>query len=60
MYPVKIDEDYITRQLLADNERFPFGIEKDITYRQLSLFDDVNFKPPREDFIQIISQQNNI
>jgi len=43
MYPVKIDEDYITRQLLQVHEKLPYGVEKDITYRQLSLFDDVNF-----------------
>ncbi len=39
MYNTKIDEDYITRNLLAEHEKLPF--DKDgITYRQLSLFDD--------------------
>jgi len=56
MYPIKIDEDFITRQLLASNERMPFGIDKDITYRQLSLFDDVNFQPDMHDQIKILSQ----
>jgi len=56
MYPIKIDENFITRQLLASGERLPFGIEKDITYRQLSLFDDVNFMPNKEQQIQILSQ----
>jgi len=49
MYPVKLDEDFISRQLLAVKERLPFGIEKDITYKQLSLFDDVNFKLANHD-----------
>lgn len=41
MYNTKIEEDYITRNLLAEHERLPF--DKDgITYRQLSLFDDLN------------------
>lgn len=44
MYPVKIEEDFITRQLVALKDQSPLGIDKDITYRQLSLFDDVNFK----------------
>jgi len=43
MYPVKIEEDFITRQLVALKDQPPLGIDKDITYRQLSLFDDVNF-----------------
>lgn len=45
MYPVKIEEDFITRQLVALKDQPPLGIDKDITYRQLSLFDDVNFRP---------------
>ena len=43
MYPIKIDEDFITRELLSTKDRLPFGIDKDITYRQLSLFDDMKF-----------------
>ncbi len=39
MYHTKIEEDYITRNLLAEHEKLPF--DKDgMTYRQLSLFDD--------------------
>ena len=39
MYNTKIEEDYITRNLLASHEKLPF--DKDgMTYRQLSLFDD--------------------
>ena len=42
MYPVKIEEDYITRNLLNVKERLPEGAG-DMTFRQLSLFDDVRF-----------------
>lgn len=42
MYPVRIEEDYITRKLLNTKERLPEGMDG-MTYRQLSLFDDVNF-----------------
>ncbi len=39
MYKTKLEEDYITRNLLSVHERLPF--DKDgVTYRQLSLFDD--------------------
>ncbi len=44
MYPIKMEEDFITRQLVALKDQIPTGIDKDITYRQLSLFDDVNFQ----------------
>ena len=39
MYPVKIDEDYILRNLLSVGEKLPFEANG---YRQLSLFDDYN------------------
>lgn len=39
MYPTKIEEDYITRNLLNVKERLPFD-PSGVTYRQLSLFDD--------------------
>ena len=42
MYPTKIEEDYITRNLLNVKERLPFDADG-VTYRQLSLFDDFNF-----------------
>lgn len=41
MYPVRIDEDYITRNLLNTKERLPEGADG-LTFRQLSLFDDMN------------------
>ncbi len=38
-YPVKIEEDYITRNLLYHKEKLPFDLNG-IKYQQLSLFDD--------------------
>ncbi len=40
MYPVRIEEDYITRQLLADKTQIPREIRQ-AGYEQLSLFDTV-------------------
>ena len=42
MYPTKIEEDYIMRNLLDVKEKLPEGV-RGMTYRQLSLFDDVRF-----------------
>lgn len=39
MYPTKLDEDYIVRNMLAPGEQLPVH-SSEITYRQLSLFDD--------------------
>ncbi len=39
MYPTKLEEDYITRNLLSIHERLPFD-QSGITYKQLSLLDD--------------------
>ena len=39
MYPTKLEEDYITRNLLSIHEKLPFD-QSGITYRQLSLLDD--------------------
>lgn len=45
MYNTKIEEDYITRNLLNIKEKLPF--DKDgVTYKQLSLFDDMGFPTP--------------
>lgn len=38
MYPVRLDEDYITRQLLSDQTQIPKEI-RNAGYEQLSLFD---------------------
>ncbi|MCL2050907.1 MAG: putative DNA modification/repair radical SAM protein [Lachnospiraceae bacterium] len=45
MYNTRIEEDYITRNLLTVKERLPFDRDG-ITFKQLSLFDDMNFQPP--------------
>lgn len=37
---LKVEEDYITRSLLADNTDVMRGFGERVTYRQLSLFDD--------------------
>lgn len=42
MYPTKLDEDYICRNLLSDRTQIPRELRHE-SYRQLSLFDDVNF-----------------
>ena len=42
MYPTKLEEDYIARNLLNTRERLPEGVGG-MTYRQMSLFDDVRF-----------------
>lgn len=42
MYPVRMDQDYIARNLLDAGERLPKEIQN-MNYRQLSLFDDVRF-----------------
>lgn len=44
MYPTKIEENYITNQLLNVKEKLPRHlIDPGITYEQLSLFDHKNF-----------------
>ena len=45
MYPVKLDEDYIVRNLTDVQERVQFGSDG-MTYRQMSLFDDGSFAQP--------------
>ncbi|HKM04255.1 MAG TPA: putative DNA modification/repair radical SAM protein [Lachnospiraceae bacterium] len=42
MYNTKIEEDYITRNLLSIKEKLPFD-RNHVTYKQLSLFDDQTF-----------------
>jgi len=42
MYPIKVEENFITRNLLNVKERLPFELGQDVTYRQLSLFDDMH------------------
>ena len=40
MYPTKLEEDYIARNLIDRKEKLPFDRDG-MTYRQLSLFDDM-------------------
>ena len=47
MYPVRLEEDYITRNLLYEKERLPFDRDG-VSYRQLSLFDDYHFAQSKE------------
>lgn len=42
MYPIKLDADAITRNLLSTKEKLPREI-REMNYQQLSLFDDVSF-----------------
>ena len=42
MYPIRMDEDYITRNLLNTKEKLPEGA--DGSFRQLSLFDDMGIE----------------
>ena len=42
MYPVKIEEDYISRHLVGEERRSVWDISSSNTYRQLSLFDDTS------------------
>lgn len=43
MYPVRLEEDYIARNLLETKEKLPAEV-RNLGYRQLSLFDDVRFR----------------
>lgn len=45
MYPVKLEEDYIVRNLTDDKDRIKFGSDG-MTYKQMSLFDDGAFSKP--------------
>lgn len=45
MYPTKLDEDYIVRNLTTDKDRIKFGSDG-MTYKQMSLFDDGSFSMP--------------
>lgn len=52
MYPTKIDEDYIARNLLNVGERLPEGINASgSSYKQLSLFDYDTFNRFNKDII---------
>lgn len=52
MYPTKLEEDYITRNLLSIHEKLPFD-QSGITYKQLSLLDD------RTENVRMLQQSDN-
>lgn len=58
MYPVKLEEDYIVRNLTDKKVRTSFGSDG-MTYRQMSLFDDGFFQTeiPREERAQTVLGQ---
>lgn len=45
MYPTKLEEDYIVRNLTSEKDRVRFGSDG-MSYRQMSLFDDGAFQRP--------------
>ncbi len=44
MYPIQVNENYITNALIGDEQRNRYQIEHHNSYKQLSLFDDYNMK----------------
>lgn len=57
MYPFKIEENFITSHIIGEEKRQVWELEHHNTYRQLSLFDDMNLTvmPTREDAFSIVS-----
>ena len=53
MYRTRLDEDYITRNLLNTKERLPDTVSG-MTYRQLSLFDDMNYDYSSHDAVRSV------
>ncbi len=58
MYPTRLEEDYIVRNLTSENDRVQFGSDG-MSYRQMSLFDDgqYNIKPDAGDVCQVVTGQ---
>ncbi len=52
MYPTKLEEDYIVRNLTTDKDRIRFGSDG-MTYKQMSLFDDNLYSMPIEPMEQL-------
>lgn len=51
LYPVRMEEDYLARQLIDSREKLPFEADR-FTYRQLSLFDDRRFVRDQQDYVR--------
>ena len=58
MYPTKLDENYIVRNLTDEKQRIQFGSDG-MSYRQMSLFDDGLFvgMPAMDDRLRVVSGQ---
>ncbi|MCI8673451.1 MAG: putative DNA modification/repair radical SAM protein [Lachnospiraceae bacterium] len=48
MYPIKIDETFITHNLIQSEQKKNWQVAQDMTYQQLSLFDDFHLIDPGE------------
>ncbi len=57
MHQTKIDEDYITRQILQLENKKNWELEYSMTFRQLSLFDDKIFLERNPDITMLGSNQ---
>lgn len=57
MFPMRIDQDYITSQLVGVEKRSVWDIEHKDAYRQLSLFDDLHLtaEPTIQDRLTVVS-----
>jgi putative DNA modification/repair radical SAM protein len=57
MYPIRMNENFITSQLIGVESRKAWDIENHDSYRQLSLFDDYQVAAPvsREDVVSVVT-----
>ncbi|MBE5942664.1 MAG: putative DNA modification/repair radical SAM protein [Lachnospiraceae bacterium] len=60
MHQTKIDQDYITRQILQLENKKNWELEYSMTYRQLSLFDDHSFVEKNQDCLMIQKQLSEV
>jgi predicted DNA-binding helix-hairpin-helix protein len=58
MYPTKLEENYLVRNLTSSKDRIQFGSDG-MTYRQMSLFDTEQFyqPPTHKDTLQAVTGQ---
>lgn len=55
IYPLKLDQDFITSQIIGEEKRMVWEIETKHAYRQLSMFDDLKLTvPPTHDDRNIV------
>ena len=59
MHHTKIDEDYITRQILQLENKKNWELEYSMTFRQLSLFDDKVFVEQNQDVTMLDDHGRN-